>query len=428
MLPALLVAVLLSQAEPHDRRVREYRRAGDRGPGVGLAFFEFAPPSGAGMPSVCGTETVTGAKGETLTFTRSSNGTCTKTATGGLATTGIADGDLVVLSSNVARVEYDSAGVLGLLVESSRTNAWLRSQELDNAAWADEVSGVAVATRTANAATAPDGTLTADRLQFPATTGAQYSTLRQSPGTGAGAASMSIYLRGVSGSGTIDICGYNGVNWTCAACAYVSTSWSRCLNSYMLAAGGAYIGNASGIPGQGGTARSASDVYLWGAQSEAGAYATSYIPTTSAAVTRAAEVAYFLGSFPSGTQCLASSRYGPVAAETEVWALTANRAATGYGLGHYRLAGSFNSLITGTVPVLAYGATLDGTDRVWMSADGTTVQGEFAGTAATTASATTPSAVTALCVGLDCTNSAASGQANGIISRIIYDLTTTRCR
>ena len=105
----------------------------------------------------------TGTRGEALTFTRTGTATCTKTASGGLATTGIADGDLVLYPANMARVEFDSAGTLGLLVESSRTNSVIRSQEINDAAW---TKGAAVGTITPNYANGPDGTLTADRYQY----------------------------------------------------------------------------------------------------------------------------------------------------------------------------------------------------------------------------------------------------------------------
>ena len=142
---SIVLALVVSQdpTASNSRVVRVDRLPGVRTPGGrkgtrGYAFFEFAPSGGAGMGAPCACTTPTGAKGEALTFTRASNGTCTKTTTGGLTTTGIANGDLVVCSSNQPRVEYDSQGVLGLLVDSAGTNSVLRSQEVNNAAWTKE--------------------------------------------------------------------------------------------------------------------------------------------------------------------------------------------------------------------------------------------------------------------------------------------------
>lgn len=255
------------------------------------ARFEAFPRSGRGTTGVCSTTAPTGAKGETLTFTRSSNGTCTKTATGGLATTGIANGDLVSLSSNVARVEYDAQGVLGLLVESSRTNSVLRSEQLDNAAWTKYSFGTGSnPTVTADQAVAPDGTTTADRVQFSAVDGASQSGLLQAVGITTGTNAVSVFVRGVSGSGSIQLSVYS--TGACVTCNYDTSSWSRCTVAAAIAASGHIrIGNDPAVCGGG--ARGAQDVYLWGAQFEVGAYATSYIPTTSAAVTRSAENGYF---------------------------------------------------------------------------------------------------------------------------------------
>jgi hypothetical protein len=211
------------------------------------AAFEAFPSSGRGTKGVCSTTNPTGAKGEAISCPRASTATCTKTATGGLATTGIANGDLVVLSSNVCRVEYDSGGVLGLLTEITRTNTALRSQELDNAVWTTTVSGVAAPTITANFATAPDGTTTAERIQFPATTGGQYSLVQQAAVFSAGAVSACMYLRGNGTSGQICLSpgSSNGVS---CLCPYVSTGWNlcKCENKTLAAGDFLYIGNYSG--------------------------------------------------------------------------------------------------------------------------------------------------------------------------------------
>ena len=316
MILSLAILLLAGQAESDCVRVARAGgcvRANGRA-GAGFAFFEAFPASGAGTSGVCSTTAPTGAKGETLTFTRASNGTCTKTASGGLATTDIANGDLVVLSSNVARVEYDSQGYLGLLVESARTNSALRSEEFDNAAWTKYSFGTGSnPTVTANAATAPDGTATADRVQFTAVDGASQSGLLQAVGITTGTNAISVYVKGVSGSGSIQLAVYSAA--TCVTCNYVSTSWSRCsVAGAITASGHIRIGNDPAVCGGG--ALGAQDVYLWGAQFEVGAYATSYIPTTSATVTRAVETASFAGvSWPtSASISIADSFYGPTPA------------------------------------------------------------------------------------------------------------------
>lgn len=278
---ALFAAIAFSQ--PQTGGFGTGGNAGRLGPSFSsLAFFEFAPASGQGMTAACACANPAGAKGEALTFTRTGSATCSKQ---GLATTGIVNGDLVVCAADQARVE-PSGGVLGLRVEGARTNSVLRSQELDNAAWVNNVSSAPFNTTvTANAATAPDGTATADRLDVIATTGAEFSSRAQVAGCPVTAQGISVYVRGVSGSGTIDLCN----NSTCTACAYVDTSWSRCVGTAAVVGLGQYaLGNftvATGVD------RPTQSVYVWGMDCEAGAYATSYIPTVAAAVTRNAESA-----------------------------------------------------------------------------------------------------------------------------------------
>jgi hypothetical protein len=276
-------------------------RSGNR-PRENYAFFEFAPASGAGMGTACACTTPTSAKGDALTFTRAGDATCSKQ---GLATTGIANGDLVVCATDQPRVE-SSGGVLGLRVESARTNQALRSQEFDNAAWSSSSSGVAAPTITANAATAPDGTLTAERIVVPATASGQFSYIFQG-GFSTIQAVTTIYVRGNGSSGSINVLSGPSPN-ACVSCAYVSTSWTRCEILSAVGAGNfVFVGNdsASAVCGTG--SKGAIDAFIWGAQHEVGDYATSYIPTVAAAVTRNAESTSFTAPAIATTSSMAAT-------------------------------------------------------------------------------------------------------------------------
>lgn len=277
-------------------------------PRENYAFFEFAPTSGAGMGTACACTTPTGAKGEAMTFTRTGNATCSKQ---GLATTGIADGDLVVCTANQPRVE-SSGGVLGLRVEGARTNDVLRSQQLENAVWLLTSGGApnpGVPVVTANAATAPDGTVTADRLDFGSTTGTGFGVIYQGPFVSTAASwSHSVYVKGVSGSGTVYLMSTPGGSYNTSACAFVSTSWSRCTVTGTETATNWFLQIGYDLRDGAQTGQGAQSVYLWQAQREAGAYATSPIPTVAAAVTRNQDRAEFALAFsPTAGMCTAAT-------------------------------------------------------------------------------------------------------------------------
>ncbi len=102
--------------------------------GTSFAAFEAFPASGTGLAGACSTTAPTGARGEAYTFGRASNGTCSKK---GVADTALANGDLVVLSSNQPRIEPGADGVLGVRIEPAHTNNITRSADICNAAWTD---------------------------------------------------------------------------------------------------------------------------------------------------------------------------------------------------------------------------------------------------------------------------------------------------
>jgi hypothetical protein len=85
-----------------------------------------------------------------ITFTRASGGTFVDSA-----------GVIKTAAANVPRFTHNpvTGESLGLLVEEQRTNLLVRSEEFDQSPW-----GPTRATISANAETAPNGTLTADKL------------------------------------------------------------------------------------------------------------------------------------------------------------------------------------------------------------------------------------------------------------------------
>jgi hypothetical protein len=145
---------------------------------------------------------------------------------------------------------------------------------------------------TANQIVAPDGTLTAASVVYPAVSAAgSYSELGQNIVT-TGPSQFSAWLRGnIGGERLYLMSTADAVTWYRTSCT-LTTTWQRFIMNLSAVAGGYFCEIGTDLRDAGQTGTVAQTVYVWGAQIEQGAFPTSYIPTTGAAVTRAQDVCF----------------------------------------------------------------------------------------------------------------------------------------
>lgn len=204
------------------------------------------------------------------------------------------NGLLQTATTNVLRYQYNpvTLAFTGLLIEASKTNLMLQSETFDNGSWTKTN-----ATATANSINAPTGTLIADTITASSTNGSFKQSFTSVSAT---VYTWSVFAKaGTSSSINIScqattavfVAGFNlstGVASTVsgtgtATITAVGNGWYRCTaTATSTGAGTGYFEII--IPTSGQTA------YLFGAQLEAGSTASSYIATTTVAVTRSADV------------------------------------------------------------------------------------------------------------------------------------------
>jgi hypothetical protein len=233
---------------------------------------------------------LTGSLGAGAVFTRASTGWYTN-----------ASGVLVSAATNAPRFDYDpvTLQLKGLLLEDTATNIWLQSADVST--WQVGSIGVAGPALTLNAFTAPDGTLTADRLDIPAvTTAGMLSGLFQSVGVAATSYAFSMWMRGVAGGERLWL--YvtpDGVLYYRQSVT-LTTGWRRyVVITPTLTAASWFFSIGVDLRDAGQSATLAQSIYVWAGQLET-SYMSSYIPTTGGIVTRAADaLSYPIASVPA---------------------------------------------------------------------------------------------------------------------------------
>ena len=224
---------------------------------------------------------------------------------------------LLTAPAGVPRFDHNptTGESLGLLVEEQRTNYFLRSSNFSTS-WLGANGGTFVVA--ADTDVAPDGSLTADRIRF---TGS-WSGITQSATTAPGnTITVSIFAKYVPGSAHTHVQiqlsptgggnNYGLFDLTTGVFSQsgnvfgvfmlpVGNGWYRCIlyathsSTWPQNTGDIRIWFGSGATNT--PSNSSAQTMIWGAQLEAGAFTTSYIPTTSASVTRTADDAMMTGA------------------------------------------------------------------------------------------------------------------------------------
>jgi hypothetical protein len=231
------------------------------------------------------------------------SGDMTFARTGDTATRVNPSGLIEVDAANIPRLDYLGGGCPKLLLEPQRTNSQTRSNDFTNAEWTKENSAI-----TDSFATSPDGTTNASRLLPNTGVSSSYYGLYSTLNTASSTQTHSVFVK-ANGYSKVVLYNrftdqqYSVFNLATGTLIFNSANavgkiedygngWYRISSlltnaSQRLALSVVNPNYTSGSPFSNWAANGTDSILVYGAQKEVGStFATSYIPTTTASVTR----------------------------------------------------------------------------------------------------------------------------------------------